>query len=377
MTTIEGREFQYFYRVLFSDRVACVVLGALGTLVGRFDYWQREFAFGWGDNRWNRHTICHHWRDVLRHLRRDDCNALNLGGCFSTLRVMQTDGKTLTPYDLAIALPTGAVLAGGVARPRDWERKLIHDSCGTPAGGELVIDVDLDDQLDGLYNRHGICACAGRKRTVCATCWHVFMDPAQMAIELLLAHYNITRYVAYFSGRRGVHFMLLEPWIIGMTNGERACFMDAISRPPTEHSELGRAIYGLLAPIVDAHHVLRARCPALSYAAVMRELYPKMDIPVGADATHLHGVPLTLHPDTRVLRIPIGSASNPRTRFSYERHRYDVDRLTRDPNNIMWACALRLLSVLLGPKASMSPQEWVQAALAEGGHTTTKSEALN
>lgn len=177
--------------------------------------------------------------------------------------------------------------------------------------------------------------------------------------------------------------MLLEDWIIALTNDERARFMDAFAAVPTEHSDLGRVMYDLLAPMVESNSVLLARCQIRQwdgrpcYPDVMRELYPKMDKPVGADASHLHGVPLTLHPDTRILRIPIGSAFSEQTRFSYEKHRFDVDRLTRDTSNILWACALRILKVLLGPKSTMTPQQWVEHALSQGGHATTKSEALN
>lgn len=370
----EGQELSHFYRKLFSERIACVVLGALGSLNGRFDCWQREFAFGWGDGRWNRSQVCYDWREALQLLRREGTNAINFGGVFS-LQPPPTP-MALKPYDLAASRlePTG---------PRDWERKRVWASgCGTPAGGELVIDVDLDDRTADLYNRVGICGCAGHKRVVCAVCWNTFMNPAQMAIETLLVHWGISKYIAYFSGRRGVHYMLLDDWIVALTNEERARFMDVFAAVPTEHSVLGRAMYDLLAPFVESNPVLKARCETRvrdhrpRYQDVMRELYPKMDKPVGADASHLHGVPLTLHPDTRVLRILIGSAFDERTRFSYEKHRFDVDRLTRDTTNILWACALRILKVLMGPHATMSPQQWVEHALSQGGHATTKSEVL-
>lgn len=384
---MEGHEFQHFYRVLFSDRVACVVLGALGTLMGEFEYWQREYAFGWGEGRWNRSNVCHHWREALRLLRRDGCNAINMGGMFSRLGgQMGGPQAALSPYDLAAA-PVGPAGAAGskAPGPRDWERKVFHDGCGTPAGGEMVIDVDLDDQLVGMYNRKGICECAGKKRTVCEVCWHLFMDPAQVAMEFLLAHHGIRKYIMYFSGRRGFHCMILEPWVIHMTNDERARLMHVLNTPPIPQSELGRAMYDLLAPYVEAHPVLKSRClpspgpgaTGLTYEGVMRELYPKMDVPVGADASHLHGVPLTLHPETRVLRIIIGSARDERTRFYYKYHRFDVDALTQNPNHIMWGCALRILQVLMGPNAEMSPAEYVEHALREGGHVTSKSEALN
>lgn len=378
MNPVKGHEFEYFYKTLFSERVACVVLGALATHMGRFEYWQREFAIGWGDNRWNRRHICHDWRDALRLLRKE-CRNINLGGIFSLPDPAgASQAAALTPYDLAAA-PKSDQGPG----PRDWERKHVwHEGCGSPMG-ELVIDVDLDDQLDGMYNRTGICGCAGQKRVVCARCWHVFMDPAQLALELLLAHFGIKQYLVYFSGRRGIHFMLLDPWILYLTNGERARVMESLNQPPTQYSPLGRAMYELLAPFVEREPVLRARClnamtGALDYDAVMREVYPKMDVPVGADASHLHGVPLTLHPETGVLRIPIGSARDERVRFSYEHHRFDVDALTRDTGNIMWGSALRILSVLLGPDSTTTPSEWMQQALAaEGGRIMSKSEALN
>ena len=373
MGSVKESELKYFYKTLFSDSVACILLGAFGTHLGRFDYWQREYAIGWGNDQWNRRHVVHHWRDALRLLRKDCCN-INLGGIFSIPLSGGASVPALTPYDLAAAPPSAA--GGGVPGPRDWERKHVwRDDAGTPLG-ELVIDVDLDDQLEGMYDRRGICGCAGQKRTVCEVCWHVFMDPAQAAMEVLLRHFGVTKYIVYFSGRRGLHWWLLDDWIIMMTNGERARLMESFNTPPNEHSALGRAMYEALAPYATAHPALQARCPPGDYVSLMRELYPKMDVPVGADASHLHGIPLTLHPETRVLRIPVGSINDPRTCFSYKHDRFDVDRLTKNPNNIVWACALRLLAILLGPNASITPTEWVQKALSEGGHAFSKSEAF-
>lgn len=373
----KGREFRFFYEKLWNDPVAAIILGALGTMCGRYEYWQREYAIGWSQG-WNRRALFHHWRDVLRALRRD-CVNINFGGIFSILPPeLERPNLTVNAYDLAARPPAPLLIDGEDKGPRYWERKCVwRNNVGTPAGAELVIDIDLDDQKpDTQYNRQGICDCAGAKRSACHVCWNTFMNPAQAAMEVILAHLGIQHWFAVFSGRRGLHYWLLDDWILRMTNGERTAFMEILAKPPTFHSDLGRALLDVLAPYFDATPVLVSRGATLpKYDAIMRELYPRLDVPVGADASHLHGVPLTLHPETRCLRIPLESVRDEATRFCFKTHQWNVDRLTCENPNLLLAFALRILRRL--PRNSgLDARDYLSQLLKEGGLPFSKSETF-
>jgi hypothetical protein len=91
-----------------------------------------------------------------------------------------------------------------------------------------------------------------------------------------------------------------------MTAQQRHLFVTALNTPPTIYSDWGREVAQLTGGSVDV-------------------LYPKIDVPVGADATHLHGVPLTLHPDTLVFRRVLK-----RGEIFLLDQRWTVDQLTPD-----------------------------------------------
>jgi DNA primase catalytic subunit len=79
-------------------------------------------------------------------------------------------------------------------------------------------------------------------------------------------------------------------------------------------------VYAILAPIFDANPILRNRYAAnLSekqhQEAVFDSLYPKMDGAVTRDQTHLHKLPLVLHPKSWNLCVLMGPVRDDRRRF--------------------------------------------------------------
>lgn len=319
MSEIEVLACQAFYTKRWTDEVAYIVFHLLGTLNGRYSLAQRELAFAWRDQKtlekkWNRHRLCTTWRDALRELRREALN-VNFGGIFGPLPSLEW----------------------GKGEPRDWERLTVNKrtdgapgvpgvAAGTPLG-ELVIDIDLDHRA---YNRTGVCDC-GEKRQACAACWNTFMDPAQRAMMALLEHLGVKQWFSEFSGRRGMHWYLLDPWVVQMTNSQRERWISALAEPPTPHSEWGRTLFELLRPLAEARPVIWERVrtrstqePGGMYAAVMHELYPQIDRAVSTDASHLHALPCTLHPETGLLRVIVARGQL----FDFANDRFNMDQLT-------------------------------------------------
>lgn len=289
MITLKGRTFEHFYTVLWTDEVAEAVLHTLATLGGRFALEQREIAVAWcnrttGAEGWNRSQVFRHWRDALAYLRKD-CLNVNFGAIFGT------------------TLPTVPENEG----PRYWERIHVFPSgAGTPRG-EMVLDVDL---ADPPYSRTGVCDC-GNKRQACAVCWKTFMVPAQRVMSALLSQQlGMKRWFAVFSGRRGLHYWLCDDRVLQMTKAQRKLFVETLAKPPTIHSEWGREVAQMLGGGINSSGV--------------DSLWPKIDAPVGADATHLHGVPLTLHPDTKIFRQVLRKGEL----FDFATQRRTVDDLT-------------------------------------------------
>lgn len=136
------------------------------------------------------------------------------------------------------------------------------------------------------------------------------MVPAQQVMNALMRRLGMKRWFVVFSGRRGLHYWLCDDCVINMTKEQRKLFVETLAKPPTIHSDWGREVAQLLQP----------------FDGTVEVLYPKIDIPVGADATHLHGIPLTLHPDTGVFRWVLKRGEL----FDFENQRLEIDYLTHD-----------------------------------------------
>lgn len=323
---IRVRALRVFYKSFWGPEVTYVMFHLLGTLGGRFSLAQRELAFAWrndqsGAEGWNRHKLCRTWQEAARTLQESGLN-VNFGAIFcappSNREWGKGESRDWERFRVIKALP----LAAG-AEPR--VSTLMADAVGTPRG-ELVFDIDLDQRV---YDRTGICDC-GTQRKACAKCWFAFMDPAQMIMTALMEHLGVDRWFAYFTGRRGLAYCVCSEQVIQMTNLQRAQFVNSLAEPPTRHSDWGRYVFDLVRPHFQGHPVLRTRVGPDGdlYAAVMAQLWPKIDTAVGEDASHLHSVPCTLHPDTAVYRMPLD-----RTRlFDFENERWTLDddkKLTR------------------------------------------------
>lgn len=327
---IRVQALRHFYKKFWTPQVHYVIFHMLGTLDGRFALARRELAFAWrndqtGAEGWNRHRLCRTWREAAKAMQQSLLN-VNFGAIFCS--------------------PPNGGADWGKGETRDWERArvikplpplpddeprvsaLSADALGTPLG-ELVFDIDLDHRV---YDRTGICNC-GTERTACAQCWYAFMDPAQIVMAALMEHLEVDRWFAYFTGRRGLAYCLCSESVVQMTNAQREQFVRILSEPPTRHSEWGRYVFSLLKPHFEAHPVLRTRVPPgmALYDAVMAQLWPKVDVPVGADASHLHSLPCTLHPDTAVYRMPLKRDEL----FDFENQRWTLDSGNLTPKKVV------------------------------------------
>jgi hypothetical protein len=294
---------------LFSHALPAVIHG-LGTCGGRFQLFQREIVpqvdLPNGVSYMRRFDVYRAASDVYNAALGECPSTLQFGGVFP--------GHHLeTQPIVAPKLEPMFELNYDAARPRAFERDVAFKThCASPYG-EMVIDVDMCSE----YKRKGICAC-GEERKVCDTCWRVFLNPAQQVLDLIYEYFGLGARFRVFSGRRGFHDWLINKRMIYMSAPQRHAFIEAIQwRNLVPGSDLCEAIYELLAPLFDGHSVLKHRFkkPACPYSykeahrtAVFEALYPKMDKAVSVDATHLHKLPLTLHPATGNLCVLIMGA---------------------------------------------------------------------
>lgn len=187
------------------------------------------------------------------------------------------------------------------------------------------MDLSAGNDIDH-YDRTGICGC-GLEKKICTLCWRTFMDPAQLVLDYIYAYFGLTAKFRVFSGRRGFHDYLINKRVIHMTVTQRLAFYESINwRNWVPGTEMHDEIYGMLKELFAANKVLSARfvpppgpvdSPAFKEAyrrLVFETLYPKIDKPVLLDPTHLHKLPLTLHPESGNLCVVMGPV-NSRLRF--------------------------------------------------------------
>lgn len=192
-------------------------------------------------------------------------------------------------------------------KPREHDREYHRHRIASWLG-ELILDVDLADNPD-CYDRRGICECVNKK-TVCDTCWLVFMDPARRVIlHLLTTIFKFKAYFFVYSGRRGFHVWIIDPRVVIWTQEQRLSFITALVHLPLMDTPLSDQIYDMLKGDFDNNPALRLRymIPINHHyekethkAAVFKALYPKFDVEVTKDARHNHKLPLVFHPETKV-----------------------------------------------------------------------------
>jgi len=154
--------------------------------------------------------------------------------------------------------------------------------------GELVFDVDMDD-----YDRRAVCECPSGR--VCSTCWHVYMEPARVALDWILREwFQFRKLLHVFSGRRGFHVWVFDRRAVLLTAEQRKSLVDRVMSAHLVEDELCAHLRELLEPLARKRNMLD-----------WRALFPKLDGPVSRDASHLKKIPLTIHQDTQRIGIPL------------------------------------------------------------------------
>ena len=92
----------------------------------------------------------------------------------------------------------------------DRGRKETRNSNANPMLQRFIwFDMDIND----WENRE--CLCDESKPQMCARCWSWYMVPAMRVLDLVLRErLGFSRLMWVFSGRRGVHCAVLDPWVI-------------------------------------------------------------------------------------------------------------------------------------------------------------------
>lgn len=305
-----------FYREFFHTAIDVIV--ELGTCGGMFELSQREIVPRVdtlkGASYQLRFDVYTNKAEVEANLQKVCPSTLQFGPIFPGHHLEQQ------PV-IAPKLEPVFQLNKDIAHPRYFERNTAFKSGMASPFGEVVVDVDFD------YDREGICNC-GLAKQVCSVCWRVFMDPAQLVLDYIYDYFGLKARFRSFSGRRGFHDWLINKRMILMTTAQRAAFFQSIQwQNFVPGSDLYKGTLAILTPLFEANHVLRSRFTAPvadsesplykeAYAeAIFNNLYPKMDRAVTTDPTHLHTLPLTLHPERGTLRVLMLPVRNPKFRF--------------------------------------------------------------
>ncbi len=294
-----------FYMNAFSLALEAVIYD-LGTCCGRFQLFQREIApridTFTGASYHRRSDVYRTLADVTGMIKVICPTTLQFGGIYPAHHI-----PAHQPVMQNERLEPRFELNKDFVKPREVDRQVVFQNhCASPLG-EVIIDMDMCAE----YNRKGICNCAD-DQVVCDTCWQVFFNPAQMVLDHIYKYFGLTATFRVFSGRRGFHDWLINKRMIYMTASQRQSFFEAIQgRNLVPGSDLCESIYRMLAPLFDQNPVLTRRFEEslqrgggvlskreLHRRAVFDALYPKMDRSVTVDATHLHKIPLCLHPTT-------------------------------------------------------------------------------
>jgi hypothetical protein len=313
-------ERRRFYDDYFLMLVANTILYELGTLGGRYRLEQREVCTSLG----SRQSVYTELGQIVEAIRyqggRGGGKALGKAplfplalqmGCIFPMRPSPNEHQWARIQSIRQAtlanhgyVPRGMALGEwdeDALKPRQYERDAIRGSAAAPQG-EVVIDVDLDPLL---YPRPPfVCPCGTAKR-VCDTCWWLYMDPAMAALEWILHDfYGFKAVFTVFSGRRGFHTWILDERVHQWTAAQRARFADSLAMPLVR-DELWHGVCAVLEPLYEERKHLLDQisttnglgCPNTRPGGALG-LWPRIDYAVTADATHLHKLPLSAHPET-------------------------------------------------------------------------------
>jgi DNA primase catalytic subunit len=265
-----------FHKHLFPAMVACGLL-RLVTCDGQFDMERCELAGRWvidEQDVFQRHHSFVRAEEVVTYCKEKNPYTLQLGG----------------------ALPQSPTTSTGCAM------------------GALVLDIDAND----YPMRGAICAC-GADRTVCQDCWNALIEPARRVTRYLLCElYGFGHVFDVFSGRRGVHTWCYDARVLRWTQEERTNFMSSIAASTIVRNApaAAAAIESLLRSSIPSS----IKVDRLNREELFERFYPRFDIKVSTDAAHLKGLPLSMHHDTRYVRVPLPMFTS-RERFLLTQHR--------------------------------------------------------
>jgi DNA primase catalytic subunit len=259
-----------FYKHFFP-LVAPQVIDVLGTCHGKFDLRQREIV------------------PVLP------------GGIHVRNQTFAT-GEAFAEYALdntPASIHFGPIFTGSDYSDHTVERSIYFNTGLAACYGEFVIDIDLDEK----YDRSGVCEC-GTQKKVCVDCWRTFMDPCQLIMDYILRDFlGFKCFFACFSGRRGIHYWVLDERAVMMTRTQREQLIQSIS---LEFLIPGEPLYE------DIKELVEPFCTSTGLS--VEQLYPKFDKEVSR-GDHLHKIPLGLHAETKCLCVILGDVTNEEERF--------------------------------------------------------------
>ena len=136
------------------------------------------------------------------------------------------------------------------------------------------------------------------------------MEPARHVIHYWLCDvFALGATFDTFSGRRGLHSWCYDERVLYWTREQRTAFVNRV----TWSAALADTMHS---PNIET--ILRATVPAklvpdiaeLTRAELFERFYPRFDVAITMDAAHLKGLPLSLHPATGFLRIPLPPLHN-------------------------------------------------------------------
>lgn len=300
-------DLKAFYQHFFP-LVAFEVIDVLGTCNGRFDLRQREIVPVLPGGVHIRNQKFGSAKDLCEYLVQNTPASIHFGPVFT---------KPDSDHSM--------------------ERNVYFQTGLASSYGEFVIDIDLDDK----YDRSRVCEC-GTQKKVCVTCWRTFMDPCQVAMDYILKDFLGFKCVfACFSGRRGIHYWVLDERALMMTRTQREQLIQSIS---FENLIPGEVLYKKVKEVL---------LPFCTKNLTFDKLYPKFDKEVSR-GDHLHKIPLGLHADTGCLCVLLGDVTNEKERFvptpaSTGGDLYSVHDISKN-EAVMIGCAQKLAKIKKGWK---------------------------
>jgi len=134
------------------------------------------------------------------------------------------------------------------------------------------------------------------------------MDSAQKVLDYWLRDvFHFKGILFVWSGRRGFHVHVYDVRVLEWTSDQRTAFVTRILNPMPREETTEYIYTEILRPLFLSENALHMRDRGACMTAVFNAIYPKIDVAVTKDASHLKGIPLTIHHDTRYIRIPLPS----------------------------------------------------------------------